>query len=62
MFPLNNVFSNKEATGRIAKWEMKLTSFYIMLTGKTSIKFEILVDFEVKLQAPVTPLTKHPES
>jgi hypothetical protein len=50
--PLRDIFSNKEAPGRIGKWTMKLSQFEISYVSRTAIKSQALADF----RADWTPL------
>lgn len=54
-FPLKEVFGNKEATGRIAKWATELAPFSLELTVRTAIKSHVLADFVAEWHAPLTP-------
>ncbi|KAF8670522.1 hypothetical protein HU200_050542 [Digitaria exilis] len=42
---LGEVINNREATGRIAKWSLKLTGYGISYTPRSTIKSQVLVDF-----------------
>ena len=45
--PLGDIFSNKEASGRIEKWTMELSQFEISYVSRTTIKSQALADFRV---------------
>jgi hypothetical protein len=44
-YPLDNIFKNPEAIGRIGKWATKLNDHVINYVGKTTIKSQALADF-----------------
>jgi hypothetical protein len=44
-FPLDNIFKNPEAVGRIAKWATELGDHAITFVGRTAIKSQALADF-----------------
>jgi hypothetical protein len=46
-FPLGDIIRNKDANGRIIKWEMELCPYSIEFQGRTSIKSQALADFVV---------------
>ena len=43
--PLNDIINNRDATGRIAKWAIKLLSFDITYKPRRAIKSQVLADF-----------------
>jgi hypothetical protein len=49
--PLNNLFINKEASSRIAKWATELSEHTIDF-GKRAIKSQVLADFVVDWTSP----------
>jgi hypothetical protein len=44
-FPLNNIFNNPEAIGRIGKWATEFNDFTIEFVGRNTIKSQALTDF-----------------
>jgi ribonuclease HI len=52
--PLRDMFENKEAIGRIAKWATEIAPFMIVFVARTSLKSQALADFV----AEWTPLTE----
>lgn len=42
---LEDVLSNKEASGRIGKWAIELSQFELSYTPRTTIKAQALADF-----------------
>jgi len=46
-FPLDNIFKNPEAIGRIRRWETKINDYVIEFVGRNTIKSQALVDFVV---------------
>ena len=44
-FPLDEVVQNKDATGRIMKWALKLMGQGISYASQTAIKSQVLADF-----------------
>ena len=45
--PLRDIINNRDATGRVTKWEIELAAFDIEYKPRTSIKSQILADFIV---------------
>jgi hypothetical protein len=43
--PLEDIFSNKEASRRIGKWATELSQFDLKYVPRTAIKSQALVDF-----------------
>ena len=43
--PLNDIINNRDATGRIAKWVIKLRPFDITYKPRRAINLQVLVDF-----------------
>jgi hypothetical protein len=44
-FPLDNIFKNLEAIGRIGKWATEINDFIIEFIGRSTIKSQALADF-----------------
>ena len=44
-FPLGEVVQNQDVTGRIMKWALELMGQGISYAPRTTIKFQVLVDF-----------------
>ena len=44
-FPLGEIIQSKDATGRIAKWSVKLMSETLTYVPRKAIKSQALVDF-----------------
>ena len=44
-FPLGDILHNRDVTGRISKWAVKLGALQLKFTPRTSIKSQALVDF-----------------
>ena len=56
-YPLRDIVRNREATGRISKWALKLMGHNIRYIPCTAIKSQALIDFvtectEVQLPTP----------
>ena len=47
-FPLGDILHNRDATGRISKWAVKLGALNIDFTPQKAIKSQALADFVVK--------------
>ena len=45
--PLADIIGNKDATGRVAKWAIKLAAHSILYETRTAIKSQILTNFFV---------------
>jgi hypothetical protein len=45
--PLKDIINNSDATGRVAKWGIKLASFDIGYKPRTAIKSQALAEFMV---------------
>ena len=43
--PLGEIFSNKEASGRIGKWTTEVSQFELNFVPRTAIKSQALADF-----------------
>jgi hypothetical protein len=43
--PLNNIFKNLDAIGRIGKWATEINDFVIEFIGRNTIKSQAIVDF-----------------
>jgi hypothetical protein len=50
--PLNDLFINKEASSRIAKWVTELSEHTIDFGKRSAIKWQVLVDFVVDWTSP----------
>jgi hypothetical protein len=50
--PLNDLFINKEASSRIAKWAIKLSEHTIDFRKRSAIKSQVLADFVVDWTSP----------
>jgi hypothetical protein len=50
--PLNDLFINKEASSRIAKWATELSEHTINFGKRSAIKSQVLVDFVVDWTSP----------
>jgi hypothetical protein len=60
-FGLREIIGNRLATGRIAKWALKLMGIDIVYVPQTAIKSQALVDFLVEwteTQQPPPPDTQ----
>jgi hypothetical protein len=58
-FPLSKVIQNHDATGRIAKWVLKLMGERITYAPRTAIKSQVLADFVAEwteTQMPSAPV------
>jgi ribonuclease HI len=58
-FPLGEIIQSREASGRIAKWAMKLMGETLSFAPRKAIKSKILVDFLAEwtdTQLPTTPI------
>jgi hypothetical protein len=42
---LNDIFENRDSSGRIAKWAMELSEHVIDFEKRNAIKSQVLVDF-----------------
>jgi hypothetical protein len=45
--PLNNIFGNRDSSGRIGKWAMELSEHVIDFEKRSAIKLQVLADFIV---------------
>jgi hypothetical protein len=43
--PLNDIFENRDSSGRIGKWSMELSEHVIDFEKTSAIKSQVLVDF-----------------
>jgi hypothetical protein len=43
--PLNDIFGNRDSSGRIRKWAMELSNHVINFEERSVIKSQVLVDF-----------------
>jgi len=50
---LHDLFSNREASVRIAKWASEPSEFYIDFERRTAIKSQVLADFIVDWTSPI---------
>ena len=50
--PLHDVFNNRKASIRIAKWASELSEFYIDFERRTTIKSQVLADFIADWTSP----------
>jgi hypothetical protein len=65
--PLNDLFTNKEATTRIIKWDVELSEYTVDFERRSAIKSQVLADFVVDWTSPthdpaediVTPWVVH---
>ena len=55
-FPLDNIFKNPEAIGRIRRWATEINDFVIEFVGRNTIKSQALTDFLAN-RTPDTPNT-----
>ena len=51
--PLHDLFNNREASVRIAKWASELLEFYIDFERRTAIKSQVLANFVADWMSPV---------
>ena len=54
-FPLGEVIHSQDATGRTAKWALKLMDLGITYAARTAIKSQVLADFIVEWTEIQTP-------
>jgi len=59
-FPLQDIFENKEASGRIGKWATKLVEHTIDFVPKIAIKSQILAEF-IADWTPAMPSQESPK-
>jgi hypothetical protein len=58
LYPLGDMFCNREATGRIGKWAVELAPFVVRFVARTTVKSQILADFIAEwTPAPTEPTT-----
>jgi hypothetical protein len=50
--PLNNIFGNRDNSGRISKWAMELSEYVVDFKKCSAIKSQILVDFVAEWTEP----------
>jgi len=61
-YPLGNILHNKEATGRIIKWAVELSTYTINFRPRHTIKSQALTDIIAEWMDMQTPvLVNHPE-
>ena len=56
-FPLGDILCNKEANGRIIKWDVELGTYSIEFRSRSTIKSQALADFVAEwaeIQEPIT--------
>jgi len=58
---LRDIFSNKEASGRIEKWATELSQFEHDYVSRTTIKSQALADFMV-YRTPLAHQTQQPQA
>ena len=51
--PLHDLFNNREASVRIAKWASELSEFYIDFERRTTIKSQVLAEFIADWTSPI---------
>jgi hypothetical protein len=51
---LNEIFGNRDASGRIGKWAMKLSEHVVDFEKRSAIKLQVLVDFITDWTEPST--------
>src|SRR4051812_40784790 len=62
--PLVDIIQNREATRRIAKWDIELGAYHIQYAPRTAIKSQALVDFindwiKIQKSPPKKPIPKY---
>ena len=50
---LHDLFNNREASIRLAKWASELSEFYIDFKRRTAIKSQVLADFVADWTSPI---------
>ncbi|GJX11133.1 NYNRIN-like protein [Tanacetum coccineum] len=66
--PISQILNNREATGRLAKWEVELEAYGIKYAPRSAIKAQVLADFLADTMAEDSPTqqedteTKAPEN
>jgi hypothetical protein len=50
--PLNDIFDNKDSSGRISKWAMELSEYLVDFEKRSVIKPHILADFVAEWMEP----------
>jgi hypothetical protein len=50
--PLNDLFTNKEASTRIIKWAAELSEYMVDFERRSAIKSQVLADFVVDWTSP----------
>ena len=53
--PLNDIINNRDATGRITKWDIELLPFDIIYKPRRAIKSQVLDDFVAEWTEAVLP-------
>jgi hypothetical protein len=43
--PLNDIFGNRDSSGRISKWAIELSEYVVDFEKRSAIKSQILADF-----------------
>jgi ribonuclease HI len=59
---LGELFRNPEASARIAKWAAELSGYHITFEPRTTIKSQVLADFNIDWTGPVGPQQEYSES
>jgi hypothetical protein len=57
--PLNELFTNKEAPGRITKWVAELSEYTTYFERRSAIKSQVLADFVVNWTSPTVGLDEN---
>jgi hypothetical protein len=50
--PLNDIFNNRDSSGRIGKWAMELSEHLIDFKKRSVIKSQVLLDFIIDWTEP----------
>jgi hypothetical protein len=50
--PLNDIFGNRDSSGRISKWVMELSKYVVDFKKRSAIKSQILANFVVDWTEP----------
>jgi hypothetical protein len=50
--PLNDIFGNRDSSGRISKWAIKLREHVVEFKKRSAIKSKILTDFVAEWMEP----------
>ena len=57
-YPIKTVHKKPELSGRMAKWEIALSSFDIRYQPRTAIKSQALADFVAYFSPEIEPLAQ----